>query len=216
MGAKRPLKKTENRRPKKSEKSGEKKLFFALRFSTIFKQKCSYLRPLLSITFPQGFQISKNIGHPTSGSGGKKTFKRYLKSEQTDVQTDGRTNRLIESIGPEGRCFEKIMKKDPSPVKLLFKNKREVKNLTFLILDQNAPKVKIWIQKLISNENAHIFFSIFFLQAFWSKMKIGKFLTSHCIFFKSRVREAKNLLSDADSSTDTKKILLRRQNLLKN
>ena len=64
--------------------------------------------------FPQGFRICKNIGHPTSGSGGKKTVKRNLKSEQTDrqtdrrtdVQTDGRTNRLIESIGPEGRCFE--------------------------------------------------------------------------------------------------------------
>ena len=84
------------------------------RFSTIFKQKFSYLRPHLSITFPKGFRICKNIGHPTSESGGKKTFKWYFKSEQTDtqtdsqtdVQTDGRTNRLIESIGPEGRCFE--------------------------------------------------------------------------------------------------------------
>ena len=27
----------------------------------------------------QGFQNSKNIGHPTLGRGGKKTFKRYLK-----------------------------------------------------------------------------------------------------------------------------------------
>ena len=41
------------------------------RFVTIFKQKCSNMRPLLSITFPQGFWISKNIWHPTSGSGGK-------------------------------------------------------------------------------------------------------------------------------------------------
>ena len=38
---------------------------------------------------------------------GKKTFKRYLKSEHTDTWTDRQTNRLIESIGPEGRCFEK-------------------------------------------------------------------------------------------------------------
>ena len=80
--------------------------------------KCSNVRPLLSITFPQGFRISKNIGHPTSGSGNKKTVKRYLKSEQTDRRTDGQTDRrtdgqmdrrtfrLIESIGPEGRCFE--------------------------------------------------------------------------------------------------------------
>ena len=65
------------------------------------------MRPLLSTTFPQGFRISKNIGHPTSGSGGKKTFKLYLKSEHTDGQTHRRTFRLIESIGPEGRCFEK-------------------------------------------------------------------------------------------------------------
>ena len=50
------------------------------------------MRPLLSITFPQGFCISKNIGHPTSGSGGKKTLKLYLKSEQTDGQTDRRTD----------------------------------------------------------------------------------------------------------------------------
>ena len=57
-----------------------------------FKQKGSHLRPLLSITLPQGFQSSKNIGHPTSGSGGKKTFKRYLKSEHTDEQTHGQTH----------------------------------------------------------------------------------------------------------------------------
>ena len=86
-------------------KSAKKQFFLARRFYTTFKRKCSNLRPLLSITFPQGFQISKNIGHPTLGSGGKKTFKQYLKSEQTHRHTDRRTFRLIESIGPEGRCF---------------------------------------------------------------------------------------------------------------
>ena len=55
--------------------------FFFLRFKTTFKQKCSNLRPLISITFPQGFRISKNIGHPIA-------FKRYLKSEHTDRRTD--------------------------------------------------------------------------------------------------------------------------------
>ena len=34
-------------------------------------------------------------------------------NRQTDRQTDGqthrRTNRLIESIGPEGRCFENLL-----------------------------------------------------------------------------------------------------------
>ena len=132
----------------------------------------------LSITFPQGFRISKNIGHPTSGSGGTKTVKKYRKPKKiekkwkkwrkknfflwrdfqqfsnknvhiwdhffpllfpkdsesvkildirlrevgakrplngtskvnrhTDGHTDRRTFRLIESIGPEGRCFENI------------------------------------------------------------------------------------------------------------
>ena len=135
--------------------------------------KCSYLRPFLSITFPQGFWISKNIGHPTSGSGGKKTVKKDRKpkktkkseeknfflsgdfrqfsnknvhiwyhffpllfpkdfeslkildirlrevgakrplngtskvNRQTHTRTHTRTFQLIESIGPEGRCFEK-------------------------------------------------------------------------------------------------------------
>ena len=93
MGAKRPLKKTENRRRPKKVKE---KTFFARRFQTIFKQKCSYLRPLLSITFPQGFRIYKNIGHPTSGSGVKKTLKRYLKSEQTDRHTETQTDGQID------------------------------------------------------------------------------------------------------------------------
>ena len=48
---------------------------FARRFYTLYEQKCSNLRPLLSITFPQGFRISKKFGHWTSGSGGKETFK---------------------------------------------------------------------------------------------------------------------------------------------
>ena len=34
----------------------------------------------------------KDIGHPTSGSGGIKTVKRYLKNEHTDGQTDGQTD----------------------------------------------------------------------------------------------------------------------------
>ena len=69
------------------------------------------MRPLLSITFPQGFQISNNFGHPILGSESKKTFKGYLKSEHTDKHTHMQiiwTNRLIGSIRPEGRCFIKL------------------------------------------------------------------------------------------------------------
>ena len=57
-------------------------------------------------TFPQGFRISKNLGHPTLASGCKNMVKRYLKSEQTDKHTNTQTHRwtfrLIDSIGPEG------------------------------------------------------------------------------------------------------------------
>ena len=53
-----------------------------------------------------GFHLSLYVQYR-----GKKTFKRYLKSEHTHGRTDGQTHRrtfqLIESIGPEGRCFEK-------------------------------------------------------------------------------------------------------------
>ena len=52
-------------------------------FQTTSKQKCSNVRPLLSITFPQGFRIFKDIGHPTSGSGVKKTVKKDQKPKKT-------------------------------------------------------------------------------------------------------------------------------------
>ena len=54
----------------------ESDLFFVRRFYTLYEQKCSNVRPLLSITFPQWFRKSKKFGHWTSGSGGKKMFKR--------------------------------------------------------------------------------------------------------------------------------------------
>ena len=64
--------------------------------------------------FSQGFRISKNIGHPIPGSGGKKRFKRYLKSEHTDRRTNRRTHRQTDistyrKHHPEGRCFEKAL-----------------------------------------------------------------------------------------------------------
>ena len=56
-----------------------KKLFLPRLFETIFEQKCSHLKPLLSITFPQGCRISKNVVHPTLGKGDKKRLKWYVK-----------------------------------------------------------------------------------------------------------------------------------------
>ena len=66
------------------------KLFFARRFQTTSQQKCSILRPLLFSTFPHGFRISKNVGHPTLGSGGKIGLKIYhmKRDKQIHRQTD--------------------------------------------------------------------------------------------------------------------------------
>ena len=47
------------------------KNFFWRRFYTLCEQKFSNLRPLPSITFPQGFLKSKQFAHWTSGSGDK-------------------------------------------------------------------------------------------------------------------------------------------------
>ena len=44
-------------------------------FTTLMSKSFQILRPILSITFPQGSRKSKKFGHWTSGSGGKKTFK---------------------------------------------------------------------------------------------------------------------------------------------
>ena len=67
MGAKRLLNKVRNTDTKKilllRQTLPKKLLFFSLRFDTLYEQKFSNLKPLLSITFPQGFQISKNIGY---------------------------------------------------------------------------------------------------------------------------------------------------------
>ena len=84
VGEKRPLNGTS--KMKKSEEKRRKKI--ARQLKTIFKQKCLYLRQLLSITFPQGFQISKNIGHPTSGSGCKKTVKKDRKPKKTETSEE--------------------------------------------------------------------------------------------------------------------------------
>ena len=48
------------------------------------------MRPLLSTTFPQGFRISKNIRHPTLGSGAKRRLNGTSKvNTQMDKHTHG-------------------------------------------------------------------------------------------------------------------------------
>ena len=95
-------------------KSAENKLFFTRRFLTTSQQmfKCSILRPLLSSTFPQGFRITKNFGHPTLGSGVKIGLKInvWKGDKQTNRQTHRHTHtqiiRLLDRIGPVGRFYE--------------------------------------------------------------------------------------------------------------
>ena len=54
-------------------------------FTPFFSKSFQMWDHFFSLFF--GFQISKNVGHPTFGIGGKKTFKRYLKSEHTHRHT---------------------------------------------------------------------------------------------------------------------------------
>jgi hypothetical protein len=62
-----------------------------LQLYTFYEQKFWNLRLLLSITFPQGFRISKKFLHWTLGNGGKKTVKRSEKVWRTHRQTHKRT-----------------------------------------------------------------------------------------------------------------------------
>ena len=55
----------------KAKSEEEKKKKFAGELRPIPYKKCSIPRPLLSSTFPQGFRISQNFGHPNLGSGGR-------------------------------------------------------------------------------------------------------------------------------------------------
>ena len=81
--------------------------FFRRRNFTSFRSKIFRIWDhLFTLLFPQGFQISNKFGHWTSGSKGKNWVRKC------DVQTDKQTNkhtetfRLMESLGPEGRCFK--------------------------------------------------------------------------------------------------------------
>ena len=55
--------------------------FLPQQFYTLYGQKFSNLKPLLSITFPQGFRKSKKFAHWTSGSGGKRDVKTSEKHQ---------------------------------------------------------------------------------------------------------------------------------------
>ena len=59
--------------------------------------------PLL---FPKDSESLKILNIRLREVGAKRPLNSTSRSEHTHRQTHGRTNRLIESIGPEARCFE--------------------------------------------------------------------------------------------------------------
>ena len=75
--------------------------------------------------------------------GGKKTFKWYLKSEQTHTQIHIWPNRPIESIDPEGPCFKtKIMQ----PLNVFFEknhatSKKNFSKIVLVLLSASVEKV---------------------------------------------------------------------------
>ena len=93
VGAKRPLNGTS-----KVKKVKKKKLFLARRFRTIFKQKCSYMRPILSILFPKDSESLKILDIRRWEVGAKRPLNGTSKvnrhtDRRTDVQTDRRTDK---------------------------------------------------------------------------------------------------------------------------
>ena len=74
-------------------KSAKNKLFFVLRFQTIFKQKFSNLRPLLATTFSQGFRIVRILDIRLQEVGVKRRLNGTSKvNRQTHGHTDGHTD----------------------------------------------------------------------------------------------------------------------------
>ena len=94
VGAKRPLNGVETPIPKNTAQCGQirqkKNLFWRGDFTLFIGKSFQISDHFFPLLLPMDSKSLKKIGHPISGSGGKKKFKRYLKS-----------------IGPEGRCFEK-------------------------------------------------------------------------------------------------------------
>ena len=67
---------TKKNPPSKAKLVEEKNIKIERQFYTLYGQKFSNLRPILTNTFPQGFQKSKQFEHWILGSGSKKIVKR--------------------------------------------------------------------------------------------------------------------------------------------
>ena len=79
------------------KKSIKKNSFCRGNFIPFMRKKFSNLRPLLCITFPQGFLKSKKFAHRTSGSGGKRPLKgvRNTNSKGSKAVWEGLKNHVF-------------------------------------------------------------------------------------------------------------------------
>ena len=115
--------------------------FFARWFYTLFEHKFSNLRPLLSITFAQGFLISKKLGHWTLGSGGKKTFKRSEQMKKKKIH-----QRLVLLMSFEADLEQTCSNLRPLP-KVQCPNFLDIRNPWAKVLEISG--LKIWKLLLI-------------------------------------------------------------------
>ena len=104
------------------QNSSKKNFFFAWQFYTLYKQNFSNLRPLLSITFPEGFQKSKAFRHWTLRNRGKRTFKRseqVKKSEKNFFCCGAFTPFMSKSFQIWDHFFPLLFPKDSENLKSL-------------------------------------------------------------------------------------------------
>ena len=77
------------------------KHFLRCNFTPFISKSIQIWDHFFPLSFPKNSESeSENFGHLTLGSGGKKTFKRYYKSEQTDGRTNTRTDILTYRKNP--------------------------------------------------------------------------------------------------------------------
>ena len=133
------------------------------------------LRPLLFVTFPQGFQIHKKLGHWTSRTGGKKTVKQSEKSV-TDRQINKTKKKKMEISFIIKKTFQKTQK----PIRA---DKSWVTTITFFVSSD----------KFLYFEKVFLFLqSLFFLTAPHSLSKTSTDMVeskSNMIFHKLTIKQ---------------------------
>ena len=183
-----------------------------------FKQKCSYLRPLLSIIFPQGFRISKNIGHPTLESGGKKTVKRYLKSEKKwrkKLFLGGNIRQFSnQNVHIWDHFFPLLFPKDSESLKILYIRLREVGAKRPLKKTEKSEEKNFFCAAILDNFQTKMLISettffITFPQGFWISKNIGH-LTSGSGGKKTFKRYLKSEPTDRHTDRQTDKSTYRK------